>query len=205
MPGISEIREAGQFSVSEYDTWLPLMSLPRIFGTTLGTIPDELPYIDVDSVRRRKDITAFKIPDSGDAPRIGIAWGGNPVHVNDQRRSCPLSAFVPLLRTPGLAFYSLQKGKQREDLAELPSDVTLQDLDTQLGDYGDLVVILNQLDLVITVDNTVAHVAGAIGKPVWVLISALPDWHWGLEGDITPWYPGMQLARQDELDEEQSH
>ncbi len=90
----------------------------------------------------------------------------------------------------------MQKGERRKDLAELPAEIRVRALDALLGDFGDLAVIVNQLDLVISVDTAVAHVAGALGRPVWTLLSGAADWRWGLTGDTAPWYPTMRLFRQ---------
>ena len=97
---------------------------------------------------------------------------------------------------PEVAFYSLQKGVRHEDLTDLPSHIQVHDLEPQLGDFGDLAVIIDQLDLVISVDSSVAHMAGALGKKVWTLLSHVADWRWMLEGETTPWYPTMRLFRQ---------
>lgn len=95
-----------------------------------------------------------------------------------------------------MEFYSLQKGPQREELARLPADLRVQDLDPHIQDYGDTARILDQLDLIITVDTSVAHLAGAVGKSVWTLLPYVPDWRWRLDGETTPWYPTMRLFRQ---------
>ena len=97
---------------------------------------------------------------------------------------------------PEFAFYSLQKGARHEDLTDLPSGIQVEDLEPQLGDFGDLAVIIDQLDLVISVDSPVAHMAGALGKKVWTVLSHVADWRWMLEGETTPWYPTMRLFRQ---------
>jgi hypothetical protein len=110
-----------------------------------------------------------------------------------------LNEFLPILTTPEISFYSLQKGERHKDLADLPSNVSVQNLEPQLGDFGDLAMIIDQLDLVITVDTSVAHMAGALGKKVWTLLSCVPDWRWMLEGEATPWYPTMRLFRQTQL------
>jgi Glycosyltransferase family 9 (heptosyltransferase) len=110
--------------------------------------------------------------------------------------SCALREWHPLLRLPEIAFYSLQKGEWRRELAELPPEIRLTDLELSLVDFGDLALLLDQLDLVITVDTAAAHLAGALGKPTWVLLSDVPDWRWQLEGEQTRWYPTMRLFRQ---------
>ena len=129
-------------------------------------------------------------------PRIGIVWASNPNHRADRHRDCPLHEFLPILSIPEITFYSLQKGTRHEDIADLPSHIQVQDLEPQLGDFGDLAVIIDQLDLVISVDSSVAHMAGALGKKVWTLLSHGADWRWMLEGETTPWYPTMRLFRQ---------
>ncbi|MGH8658809.1 MAG: glycosyltransferase family 9 protein [Gammaproteobacteria bacterium] len=115
---------------------------------------------------------------------------------NDRNGSCPLAAFLPLLRLPDIAFYSLQKGERSEDLSQLPANCAVHDLASLIDDYGDTALLLDSLDLLITVDTAVAHLAGALGKPVWLLLAEVPDWRWGLEGETTPWYPSLRLFRQ---------
>jgi ADP-heptose:LPS heptosyltransferase len=105
--------------------------------------------------------------------------------------------FLPILYNPNVAFYSLQKGERARELTELPSKIRIHDLEPQLDDFADLALICDQLDLIITMDTTVAHVAGAIGKPVWTLLAYAADWYWGSEGEATPWYSTMRLFRQD--------
>jgi hypothetical protein len=198
LPGVTQLREPGTVTVAEFDTHLPLLSLPQVGGTTLATIPATVPYVDVTAIRRRKDPHTLPQLTLSGGRKVGIMWAGSPTHRDDRHRSCPLHALLPLLRLPDLAFYSLQKGERQQDLAALPPDVRVQDLSPSVHDFGDLAVCLDQLDLVITVDTSVAHLAGALGKPVWVLLSAVPDWRWGLEGERTPWYPTMRLFRQAE-------
>jgi uncharacterized protein (TIGR03032 family) len=196
IPGIAQIREAGQVNVADYDAYLPLLSLPRVFGTTPETIPADAPYVDAAAMRRRKDNPALLLSPSP-FPRVGIAWAARAATRGDRHLSCSLPQFLPVLRTPGIVFYSLQRGEPRQDLARLPSEIRLHDLAPQLGDFGDMGVVIEQLDLVIGVDNPVVHLAGALGKPVWTLLShVVTDWRWGLEGGTTPWYPTMRLFRQ---------
>jgi uncharacterized protein (TIGR03032 family) len=193
--GIAQIREKEKIGVAEFDTYLPLMSLPHAFGTTLDTIPATVPYVDAAALRRRRDNPALLLNDSDDL-RIGIVWAGSPTNRTDRHRSCPLREFLPILDIPGISFFSLQKGERHNDLSDLPSHVRVQNMEPQLGDFGDLALIIDQLDLVITVDTSVVHMAGALGKPVWVLLSEVADWRWMLEGETTPWYPTMRLFRQ---------
>ena len=196
MPGIAQIRELGTVKLNEFDTYLPLLSLPQVFNTTLETLPAAAPYFDSTAIRRQKSAdTNLSLPPSR-YRKVGITWTGSPGYRDNTHRSCPLAEFLPLLRTPGVTFYSLQKDEQRKALAELPADVGVYDLAPQMGDYGDTAVLITQLDLVISTDTSVVHVAGALGKPVWTLLTWVPDWRWMLEGETTPWYPTMRLFRQ---------
>jgi thioredoxin-like negative regulator of GroEL len=198
LKGIDQLREPGQIKVSEFDTYLPLISLPRIFKTTLTTIPDQLPYFDRAALRRRKQAIIETLATTLER-KIGIVWAGSQTHQNDRHHSCPLVAFEPLLRSTDMRFYSLQKGERSQDLATLPSELTVEDLAPQLNDYGELALWLEPLDLVISVDTSVAHVAAAFGQPVWLLLSQDNDWRWGINNETTPWYPGIRLFRQTQL------
>jgi hypothetical protein len=170
-PGIAQIRAAGTITVSEFDTYLPLLSLPRVFGTTLVTIPATVPYFDLAAIRRRKDPSSLPLLTQSGRLKVGVVWAGSPTHQHDRHRSCALGELLPLLRLPGIDFYSLQKGERRRELAELPPGVHLEDLEPSLHDFGDLALLLDQLDLVCTVDTAVAHLAGALGKAVLVLLA----------------------------------
>jgi hypothetical protein len=187
--------QAGEIGVHEFDRYLPLLSLPWVLGITHATLPAQVPYLDVEALRRRKGAAAVPLR-AEEARRVGLVWGGSPTHRDDRRRSCRLQTWLPFLRTLGVAFYSLQRGERARQLAELPADVMVQDLEPALHDFGDLAWVMLQLDLVITVDTSAAHVAGALGLPVWTLLSTVPDWRWGLAGETTPWYPTMRLFRQ---------
>jgi len=196
IPGIAQVREAGAINVSEFDTYAPLLSLPRLFGTTLETIPAEIPYLDAQAIRRRKNADASLPLPLPSSLKVGLVWAGSPTYKNDRHRSCPLPEFGPVLQTPGVAFYSLQKGERSQELQQLSPELRVHDLDASLQDFGDTAILIDQLDLVITVDTAVAHVAGALGKPVWTLLPQVSDWRWLLEGETTPWYPTMRLFRQ---------
>jgi hypothetical protein len=200
IPGIHQVRELGRVGVAEFDTYLPLMSLPHVFKTTLDTIPATIPYVDVAALRRRKENPSLLLPES-DYPRIGIVWADSAGQRGDRHRCCPLREFLPVLRIPEVTFYSLQRGQRHQDLADLPSDIHVKDLEPQLGDFGDVAVIVDQLDLVISVDSPAAHIAGALGKEAWTLLSHAADWRWMLEGETTPWYPTISLFRQSRTDD----
>ncbi len=197
LPGIAELREAGTFQVSEFDTYCPLLSLPQVFGTTVETIPAAIPYLDIAALKRRKPPPDLPERRRGAGIRIGIVWVGSPTYQNDRQRSMALAELLPVLRLGGFDFYSLQKGERARDLQGLPPDCRVLDLDASLADFGDTALVIDALDLVISVDTAVAHLAGALGKPVWILLPEVPDWRWGLTGETTPWYPSMRLFRQE--------
>ena len=181
----------------EFQVHAPLMSLPHLCHTTLATIPASIPYLQLPADRQ-----ISLSPASPSAPhlalRVGLVWGGSPTHGNDRQRSCRLEQLLPLLQVPGVVVYSLQKGPRTEELAQLPPHLraAVQDLDQQLQDFADTAAAIAQLDLVITVDTAVGHLAGALGKPVWLLLSYAPDWRWMLQRDDSPWYPSLRLFRQ---------
>jgi hypothetical protein len=170
-----------------------LMSLPRIFGTTLETIPADIPYLAADpalATQWRDELGRF------DGFKIGIAWQGNPDHKKDRQRSFRLARFELLAGIPGLKLFSLQKGLGTEQLEELSGRFAVTDLGGRLDDFMDTAAVVQHLDLVITPDTSLAHLAGALGVPVWVAIPFAADWRWLLDREDTPWYPTMRLFRQ---------
>ena len=177
-----------------FDLQLPLMSLPRVFGTTLDTIPADVPYLHPDPAKLSRwraalaDVTALK---------VGVVWAGNAGHKGDRQRSLPAAAVLPRLVMPGVQLYSLQKEPRAEDapvLAALGRDII--DLAPALGDFADTAAAVAALDLVIAVDTSVAHLAGALGRPVWMLTPYALDWRWLRDREDSPWYPTMRLFRQ---------
>ncbi len=190
IPEIESVVEKGA-SLPAFDFHAPLMSLPRLLDTRLDSIPHAVPYL-------------FPKPDdhlpvnlfSGKGLRVGIVWGGNPTHLNDQQRSIPLTALRPLLEIPGVQFFSLQVGPQQAALSDLPASISVKDLSPWLRDMHDTAVAASQMDLIVSVDTAVAHLAGALNKPVWLLLPFAPDWRWMLHRPDSPWYPSMRLFRQ---------
>jgi Tetratricopeptide repeat len=189
---------AGIDQVVAYDTALPpcdcrmpVLSLPRLLGTTLATIPAEVPYLRPDpneESRWRAELAALV------GFRVGIAWQGNPEHPNDCRRSVPLEQFAPLAGVPEVRLVSLQQGPGSEQLAGAAFPITA--LGERLADFATTAAVVRALDLVVCVDTAVAHLAGAVGAPVWVALPFLPDWRWLLDREDSPWYPTMRLFRQ---------
>jgi len=181
------------------DVYCPLLSLPRIFKTDLQTIPARTPYLSADAARR--DQWRDRIGDSSGRLRIGLAWAGRPGDREELNRSIPLSMLAPLAEARrdhdrGALFYSLQLGDAAAQTAGPPAGMELIDLTGQIKDFSDTAAMIENLDLVITVDTAVAHLAGALGKPVWLLLAMIPDWRWMLKRADSPWYPTMRLFRQ---------
>lgn len=175
-----------------FDVHAPLMSLPRLLGTRLETIPATIPYLFAEDALAAKAQDRLA-PYSG--TKIGLAWAGNPHHHNDRNRSMPAAALAPLLALEGVMAFSLQVGDAAADLATLPAG-SMIDLAPDLREFADTAAIIAQLDLVISVDTAVAHLAGALGRPVWMLVPYVSEWRWLTEREDTPWYPTMRLFRQ---------
>jgi FkbM family methyltransferase len=174
-------------------THAPLLELPYILGTTTDTIPAYVPYLSAPS---QSTIQLEVPPDT--RLKIGIVWATNPSNSTSGKRSCSLSHFLSLLEVPGIALYSLQKEQPATDRALLDNTPRLQDLQDQLTDFADTAAAIAQLDLIITVDTAVAHLAGALGKPTWTLLPHIADWRWLIDRDDNPWYPTMRLFRQNQ-------
>jgi tetratricopeptide (TPR) repeat protein len=180
----------------DFDLHCPLLSLPLAFGTTLSSIPPFTPYLQPPAERMTK--WRVLIPRTG-RPRVGLVWSGKPSHKNDRNRSIAFVRLSPLLARPGIDFVSLQREYRESDRASLATFPNLLRLDAALSDFADTAAVIESLDLVITVDTAVAHLAGAMGKPVWILLSAVLDWRWLLEREDSPWYPTARLFRQTEI------
>jgi hypothetical protein len=176
------------------------MSLPAICGTTLAAVPAEIPYVHVDP----EHVAAWRarLP-AENTFRIGIIWQGNPRHGWDRHRSAPLASLEPLAKLKGVSLVSLQKGAGREQIEALGRRFPVFDLRDELDESGDpwvnTAAVMKSLDLVITVDTAPAHLAGALGVPVWLALARIIDWRWLRERDDTPWYPSMRLFRQERL------
>jgi tetratricopeptide (TPR) repeat protein len=178
----------------EYEVQIPLLSLPKVLGTdSVEKIPYDGPYVEADTALA--EVWAKKIA----APnkfKVGIVWAGNPKHKNDNNRSTMLEDFAPLAKIPGVQFYSIQKGVVEVELSSPPDGFAIHSLSDGIKDFSDTAAVIANLDLVISVDTSVVHLAGAMGRPVWTLLPYNPDWRWLLNRDDTPWYPSMKLFRQ---------
>jgi tetratricopeptide (TPR) repeat protein len=184
----------------EFDLECPLLSLPAVFRTTIDTVPWTGAYLSASSELVTKKQPRFprqRLRDALDAqPRIGICWAGNPRYKADSQRSVRLATLLPLLRTPGLTWISLQKGEAADQIAALPAGVALLDGSSHDRDLAATATLIATLDLVITTDTSIAHLAGAMAVPVWILLPHLSDWRWMQQTESTPWYPTARLFRQ---------
>ncbi|HWE85178.1 MAG TPA: tetratricopeptide repeat protein [Terracidiphilus sp.] len=172
-----------------FDLECPLLSLPAVFGTTLETVPWPGAYLGPSS---RSLVPSFP----GSLLSVGLCWSGNPRYKSDAQRSVRLGVLLPLLRTPGVRWVSLQKGPAANQIAGLPSDVAVADGASRDSDLADTASMIAGLDAVVTTDTSIAHLAGAMGKPVFLLLSHLSDWRWMQDSASTPWYPTARLLRQ---------
>jgi tetratricopeptide (TPR) repeat protein len=191
--GLAEIAVLGQ-ERPEFDLECPLMSLPAVFRTTIETVPWAGAYLGADPALVEHKLAQF--PRGGRGLRIGIAWAGNPRYKADRQRSTVLNTLLPLLRITDIDWISLQKGNAAHQLDLLPGDVHVRDGSSREDDLADTAALVATLDLVITTDTSIAHLAGAMGKPVWILLPHLGDWRWMQRVETTPWYPSARLFRQ---------
>lgn len=176
-----------------FDLHCPLLSLPMAFGTELATIPAAPAYLGApapQSEHWRARLAGLR------RPRVGLVWAGNPKHERDRERSIALRALLPLLDVEA-SFVSLQKELRPDDAAVLQQRRDILAAGGVLRDFSDTAGLVSALDLVISVDTSVAHLAGALGKPVWILLTYVPDFRWLLDRDDSPWYPSARLFRQD--------
>jgi hypothetical protein len=193
--GVASVLAQGT-KLPAFDLHCPLLSLPLAFGTEIDSIPAKIPYIGVSDSRRAKWRERLG---AREMPRIGIAWAGSTAHRNNAKRSLALAQFASLLSTPGVEFVSLQKELSEPDAGLLPDFGNVLQLGEELADFADTAAVIERLDLVISADTSVAHLAGAIGKPVWILIPLAPDFRWLLAREDSPWYPTARLFRQQRL------
>jgi tetratricopeptide (TPR) repeat protein len=192
VPGIEQIFSSSPLPA--FDVHCPILSLPRVFGTRLDSIPAKIPYLKADpAIAEAWD---KKLGPRTSRLRVGLVWAGQPTHNRDGERSIPLSRFAPLAEAGGVTFYSLQKGEAASQASHPPPGMELIDLTADVGDFADTAGLISHLDLIVTVDTAVAHLAGAMGKPVWMLLTFVPDWRWLLDREDSPWYPTMRLFRQ---------
>ena len=176
-----------------HDFALPLLSVAGVMRTHAQNIPSAVPYLSVS--KEAVAALASEMAASAGTLRVGLSWAGNRHQANDRRRSCPLAAWVPLLELPGITWFSLQKGDGEDQVAQVSAAACIRQLDAR-NDFSRKAALIDQLDLVISVCTSSAHLAGALGKPVWILLQHAPDWRWGMDRSDSPWYPTARLFRQ---------
>jgi hypothetical protein len=179
-----------------FRAFAPLSGLPRLHGTRTWTVPAATSYLRADP--NLAAVWGERLRRLAPAPymRIGIVWAGRPTHNNDGRRSATLADFAPLAALPGVALVSLQKGEAAEQVGGYFGRAPLINIGAEVADYDDTMALLASLDLVVTVDTSVGHLAAAMGKPVWILLATSPDWRWVLRRSDTPWYSTVRFFRQ---------
>jgi hypothetical protein len=194
--GVAAVADAAA-PVPPHDLQAPLMSVAGPLGIDEASIPREAPYLAVRKNLIDDDVTVLAREAAGvsGALPVGLSWGGNPGHANDRRRSIPLALLTPLLELPGVAWFSLQKGDGESEIASIPAAARIVRLDAR-NDFARKGALLQKLDLVISVDTSNAHLAGALARPLWLLLPFAPDWRWGLARNDSPWYPTARLFRQ---------
>jgi hypothetical protein len=196
LPGVWKL-VARKEPLPPIDLHCPLLSLPRVFGTDANNIPAPVPYLHAEpDARARWRARIAGVPGPRDGLRVGLVWAGNPSHRNDRNRSVPFDKLAPLLlNLPGMRWFSLQVGPAQADLQGLPPGL-VEDLAPELTDFAETAAAVSELDLVLAVDTSCAHLAGALGVPTWMLVPFSPDWRWMLHREDSPWYPTMRLFRQ---------
>jgi tetratricopeptide (TPR) repeat protein len=183
-------------SLPHFHFHCPLLRLPLLFKTNLDNIPHEIPYFHIPLELQQQ--WNKKLMGNRQGLKVGLAWGGNPRLKRNRYRSCPLTDFIPLFRLPDITFFSLQKGPAAEQINNQPEIIHIIDYTEEMHDFSDTAAFILNLDLIISVDTAVAHLAGALGKPVWTLLQYAPEWRWMLDREDSPWYPTMRLFRQTE-------
>jgi len=197
-PGIDHLIPQGK-PLPDYDVYCPLMNVPGLTATSVEAIPADVPYIfpDPELVERWKQELAGE-----PGLKVGINWQWNPKYAGDRHRSIPLTLYEPLSRIPGVRLFSLQKNAGLEQLDAMKGKLAVVELGRRLdettGPFLDTSAVLVNLDLFITSDTAVAHLAGALGVPVWMPLSTTPDWRWMTHREDNPWYPTMRIFRQSE-------
>jgi tetratricopeptide (TPR) repeat protein len=198
LAGPAQVLAAGE-PLPAFDVHCPLMSLPLAFQSTPAKLPADVPYLRADPALVQKVAQTLSGREAGMQPkgqaRIGLVWSGNAAHRHDRHRSMPLATLLAAL-PPGPAYYCLQKDVREADAATLTARPDVACLNETLQNFDDTAALVEQMDLVITIDTSLAHLAGALGKPTWILLARSPDWRWLMDREDSPWYPSARLFRQ---------
>ena len=190
--GITKVVEAGEFT-PPFEMHVGLLSLPHLFGTTMETIPKNVPYMSADAARLERFGNRINSEAAGRF-KIGLVWGGRVKP--DPRRSASLEALAPLAQVPGVALFSLQKGDPIEQLKDPPPGMNVVDIGSECDSFADTAAAIQNLDLLITIDSAPAHLGGALGARTWTMLPLTPDWRWMRDRQDSVWYPTMRLFRQ---------
>jgi len=191
--GVREVVRAGD-PLPPFDLHAPMLSLPLILQTRRESIPDEIPYLFADPILREN--WATRLDNDRSRLKVGLVWAGSPQNQRTKARDVLPKMLAPILRVEDINFLSLQLGATTEQLQQVTGATAIIDQTNHIQDFADTAALMMNLDLIISVDTAVAHLAGALGRPVWTLLPFVPDWRWGLEIETTPWYPTMRLFRQ---------
>jgi tetratricopeptide (TPR) repeat protein len=191
-PGVAAVVRTAD-ALPPHDFQLPLLSVAGVLHTDESNIPAAVPYLSVSREHAAEVASAMAVAEG--TLRVGLSWAGNRQQANDRRRSCPLAVLAPLLELPDIAWFSLQKGDGEDQIAGVPAAARIRQLDAR-NDFARKAALIAGLDLVISVCTSNAHLAGALGRPLWVLLAFAPDWRWGLDRSDSPWYPTAHLFRQ---------
>lgn len=196
LPANCEMRElTGDYDLAGCTWQAPLLSLPGAMGTTLATVPNQVPYLHADP--ERVDYWRQRVQEqAGERLRVGLAWAGRPTLKSDRKRSIALADFQPLLRIPGVCWFSLQKGDAAAQRQQLAQPDLLVDWMEAVGDFADTAALLESLDLIISVDTAVVHLAGALARPMWLLNRHESEWRWMRGREDSPWYPTLRIFNQ---------
>ncbi|MBB72651.1 MAG: hypothetical protein CMF50_09665 [Legionellales bacterium] len=192
MHEVDEVYSRGE-ELPEFDYHLPMLALPRLFQTDAFSIPGEIPYLKVSHNLRTRWQKYFA---KHKRMRVGVVWSRNPDNPYHQSGTCPLEIFQDIFKVPGVQFYNLHKDLNQKEVKILENTDTVIDIHERLKDFQHTAACISNLDLIIAVDTATAHLAGALGKAVWMLLPFVPDWRWRLEWEDTPWYPNTRLFRQ---------
>ncbi|MGB3936716.1 MAG: tetratricopeptide repeat-containing glycosyltransferase family protein [Burkholderiales bacterium] len=196
--GVAAVVRRGE-ALPQFDAWCPLPSLPRAFGTSLASVPAEVPYVHADAGKTAR--WRVRLAGADGECRVGLVWASQSAHRTAPAKSVSLQALAGLGAVPGVRLYSLQLGAAVRDAQPGSEGMRLVDLGGEFFDFADTAAAVANMDLVISVDTAVAHLAGAMGRPVWTLLKFAPDWRWLLGREDSPWYPTMRLFRQESPDD----
>jgi len=191
-------RQESLIPLDKYDYFIGLSELPGVLKTNPENIPDDIPYIKINSNVGAN--ISFHEGISNNL-KVGLCWSGNPNPPINKKRHIKLDTLYPLLNIEGIEFYSLQKGDAEKELSLLPSKFHINNLISESKNFYDTALIINGLDLIITVDTAVAHLAGAMGKPVWLMVPFVPDWRWEINVEYSSWYPTVKIIRQKQMND----